>query len=111
MSRPRHRLTALALLALLSVPAAWGRQPQRRGAAGPPTPSARLLVLLSGWLGRTLPEDWLKVGCKIDPAGHCLPGTTADNGCMVDPNGSCAASTNADNGCMIDPAGDCAPGH
>jgi hypothetical protein len=36
---------------------------------------------------------WTKNGCRIDPSGNCIPGTTApdDNGCILGSDGTCTA--------------------
>jgi hypothetical protein len=55
---------------------------------------------------------WAKNGCRLDPSGHCIPGTSApgDNGCIIDPSGQCATSpVTAKNGCRLDPDGRCLP--
>ncbi len=48
-------------------------------------------------------------GCRIDPLGHCLPGTepAADTGCGWDPYGRCLPDTQpaSDSGCGMDPWG------
>ena len=65
---------------------------------------------------------WQAAGCRIDPFGHCVPGTqttplklpTVDAGCEIDPLGRCATATSAprvptvDAGCQLDPLGRCA---
>lgn len=111
MPRPRRRFLVLAVLVLFAVSPAWARPLQRQTATPALTPQGRLLVLLSAWLGRTLPEDWLKGGCYIDPNGQCLTAPSNEGGCLVDPSGSCAPASFTDNGCRVDPNGHCASGH
>ena len=53
-------------------------------------------------------DFWSKNGCRIDPNGYCIPGTSEgdpaiENGCQIDPNGQCI--TTMKNGCRIDPDG------
>ncbi len=111
MSRPRRCALALVLLvSLAAVPVS--AQPARFG--GSPrafSPQSRMLVLLSAWLGRTLPESWLRGGAYLDASGKSLVVPVSEGGCMVDPSGRCAPITFSEAGCMVDPSGNCASGH
>jgi hypothetical protein len=117
----RLRITALFLVAVLTVPLAAtaapgaGRQP-----AGPGLLSQIWLALTNVW-GTGVTSD---SGCHWDPNGRCLPGSAApapaitpDSGCHMDPDGRCgrgsavpAPAITPDSGCHMDPNGGCLPG-
>lgn len=109
MTRAHRRLIAFAFAGLLTVPAAWGRSPQRRSPSPALSPVSVLLSFLAGWGGVGLQGVWLKEGCLIEPNGRCAPDTAG--GCMLGPNGACAPNPAADAGYMLDPGGRCAPNH
>jgi hypothetical protein len=111
VTRARRRLTAVALVAALAVPAAWGRPPHRSGLASSPGLASVLLSFFGSWGRLALPGAWLKEGCKVDPFGRCLPSVMTNDGCKLDPFGRCAESTTSKAGCMVDPNGVCLPGH
>jgi hypothetical protein len=89
MRTPSFRRTTAVLLlllaAVLAAPPAF--------AAGRPAEGVSLAPLEILW--SFLRAAWSKEGCKIDPNGHCKPGTASPppaqtkDGCHLDPNGSC----------------------
>jgi hypothetical protein len=106
------RKTAVLLLvgALLAVCAPSA---SAAGSAAPRPGSNRSShdeVVIVNHLGSLLASLWNKLGCSIDPLGHCIASAPkSDTGCGIDPFGRCVTSTTeSDNGCSIDPWGHCA---
>ncbi|HET9212226.1 MAG TPA: hypothetical protein VFR03_17615, partial [Thermoanaerobaculia bacterium] len=58
---------------------------------------------------------WMKIGCTIEPDGHCLPALPTKTGATIEPDGQYAPTSapvsnslnSADLGCQIDPGGRC----
>jgi hypothetical protein len=92
MRTPPFRRTAAVLLLLLT--AALAAPPA--SAAGRPAEAISLSPLEAlDRLWSFLRAAWSKEGCKIDPSGHCKPGTTSPppaqtkTSCGIDPSGQC----------------------
>jgi hypothetical protein len=92
MSIPTLRLIctlALCLVLTAALPLAGAQQSgtSLRHATTVEAAPAGLWTLV--W--RTVHSLWDKGGCRIDPYGLCLPGTSQqlDNGCRLDPYGRC----------------------
>lgn len=125
-SRSFHRRALpLLLCAGLLTLGASAAPAQKARASRAATPAA-FSLLDQAW--SFLQSLWTDTGCRIDPDGRCLTGTTqvpplrnlwGAEGCRLDPDGRCLAGTTqaptlrnlrGAEGCRIDPSGRCVTG-
>lgn len=93
LSFPQRVGLVLFLAVVLAAPAAMGAQSRPRAEIRQTGfVTAVVSMLREQFWSLFTGSSWEKEGCKLDPHGGCISGSTTlqeDAGCVIDPHGGC----------------------